>query len=325
MALPDFNFGTGDWEIECYVKPTGFVRTFGTLLANSQTTWTAGARFIMILSATQTVNVGGFNAVTGGASYEVAGNPLIQSSVPLVDGVWTHVVVNKIGTLVRVWLDGVLRGSGTSSAPWNFGAPGALLGSNGWDGTLAWMSALVHDMRVRRSPLRTAAFERPPPPDYLPLFSTPRLITPGGEELEAVCNGGTAAALDGSVAYIHHLAMPAFDLARPTVAASSQLNVARMAHAKAALARDIEFGGDGRIWGTAETEIAPGIKVPTKARVSILRERDRVLAREVWSDPVTGAWEVRGLDARQRFIALAQDPAGAYQPVAADQTLPEAP
>lgn len=323
MAIPDFNFGTGDWEIECYVKPTGFVRTFGTLLANSQSTWAAGSRFIMILRATQTLNVGGFNAVTGGASYEVSGNPLIQSSVPLVDGVWTHVVVNKVGTLVRVWLDGVLRGSGTSSAPWNFGAPGALLGSNGWDGTLAWMSALVHDMRVRRSPLRTAAFERPPPPDYFPLFSAPRLITPGGDELEAVCNGGTAAALDGSVAY-RHLAMPALDIVRPTVAASSQLNVARMPYAKAALARDVEFGGTGRIWGTTKTKATPS-NLPTKARVVLLHQRSKQLVRETWSDSTTGAFAFEGIDTRQEFLTLAEDAAGAYRPVAASRLVPEVP
>lgn len=320
MAIPDFNFGTGDWEIECYVKPNGFVRTFGTVIANSLSSWGAGARFIMILRSTQTVNVGGFNAVTGGASYEAGGNPLVTSSVPLADGVWTHVVVNKVGTLVRVWIDGVLRGSGTSSAAWNFGTPGVLLGSNGWDGTLAWMSALVHDMKVRLTPVRMAAFERPPPPDYFPIFSASRLITPGGEELEAVCNGGTAAALDGSVAF-RAAAMPALDLVRPAVAASSQLNVSRMAHAKAALARDVEFGGAGRIWGTTKIKGTPNL--PAKARVVLLHQRSKMLVRETWSDPVTGAFAFEGIDTRQEFLTLAEDAAGAYRPVAANRLVPE--
>lgn len=87
--------------------------------------------------------------------------------------------------------------------------------------------------------------------------------------------------------------------------------------------RDVEFGGSGRIWGTTKTELSPGNRVSAKGRVSILRERDKLLAREVWSDPVTGDWEVGGLDARQSFIALAQDPAGNYMPAAADRTRPE--
>lgn len=91
------------------------------------------------------------------------------------------------------------------------------------------------------------------------------------------------------------------------------------------LARDMEFGGSGRIWGATKIETSPGSRVPTKARVSILRGRDKLLAREVWSDPVTGDWEAKGLDTRQDFVVLAQDSAGNYQPVAADKTLPEAP
>lgn len=113
--------------------------------------------------------------------------------------------------------------------------------------------------------------------------------------------------------------------ARATTAASAPVPAHSMRRSPdPMLARDVEFGGAGRIWGTAETEIAPGNKVPTKARISLLRQRDRLLARETWSDPVTGAWEVHGLDTSQQFIALAQDPSGAYRPVAADQTTPEA-
>ena len=62
--------------------------------------------------------------------------------------------------------------------------------------------------------------------------------------------------------------------------------------------------------------------MPTKARVSVLRQRDMLLAREVWSDPATGAWEVRGLDTSQTFLEVAQHVTGEKQAVAADQTVP---
>lgn len=93
--------------------------------------------------------------------------------------------------------------------------------------------------------------------------------------------------------------------------------------ARAELARDTEFGGNGRLWGTTKTEISPGVFVPTKARVSVLRQRDMLLAREVWSDPATGAWEVRGLDTSQTFLEVAQHVTGEKQAVAADQTIPQ--
>lgn len=96
------------------------------------------------------------------------------------------------------------------------------------------------------------------------------------------------------------------------------------ARGRLATARDMEFGGAGRIWGTTKIETSPGVRTPAKGRVSILRERDKLLARQVWSDPVTGEWEVTGLDTSQSFIELAQDPSGTYMPAAADRTLPEA-
>ncbi len=89
-------------------------------------------------------------------------------------------------------------------------------------------------------------------------------------------------------------------------------------------ARDMEFGGRGRIWGTNEIEITPGNRVPTGGRVVLLRQRDRLLARETWANPVTGAWEFTDLDVNQGFLALAEDLAGNYRPVAANRLTPEA-
>lgn len=90
------------------------------------------------------------------------------------------------------------------------------------------------------------------------------------------------------------------------------------------VACDVEFGGLGRIWGVNEIEIAPNTRVPTGGRVVLLRQRDKLLARQTWADPVTGAWEFTGLDVRQDFIALAEDLAGNYRPVAANRLTPEA-
>lgn len=87
--------------------------------------------------------------------------------------------------------------------------------------------------------------------------------------------------------------------------------------------RDTEFGGAGRIWGTAKTETTPGIYVPTKARVVLLAQRGKTLVRETWSDPATGAFEFQDIDTTQKFLTLAEDADGAQTPVAANYLAPE--
>ncbi|ASI69912.1 hypothetical protein BA022_15960 [Diaphorobacter nitroreducens] len=88
------------------------------------------------------------------------------------------------------------------------------------------------------------------------------------------------------------------------------------------VARDVEFGGAGRIWGTTKTKATPS-NLPTKARVVLLHQRSKQLVRETWSDPVTGAFAFEGIDTEQEFLTLAEDAAGAYRPVAANRLVPE--
>ncbi len=126
----------------------------------------------------------------------------------------------------------------------------------------------------------------------------------------------------GGVITVQRLQLGAAVSIRLKVAAAAPLHRYSTAALPLKVARDTEFGGRGRLWGTTKTEISPGVFVPTKARVSVLRQRDMLLAREVWSDPATGAWEVRGLDTSQTFLEVAQHVTGEKQAVAADQTVP---
>lgn len=89
-------------------------------------------------------------------------------------------------------------------------------------------------------------------------------------------------------------------------------------------ARDIEFGGTGKLWGTTKTKGSPA-NSPTKARVVLLHQRSKLPVRETWSDPVTGAFVFSGIDTNQQFLTLAEDAAGNFRPVAANRLTPEVP
>ena len=206
-----------------------------------------------------------------------------------IDGAWNHVAFTRSGTTVRTFLNGSVVSTGASSFNLNC-SDDLVIGAHGTvDGFLA---GYIDDLRITKGVARYTADFTPP----TVLFSMPT---------------GVSVFLPPLLARI---------AASSPVPPHSTLRAPPML-----LARDVEFGGPGRIWGTTKIETSPGNLVPTKSRVSILRGRDKLLAREVWSDPVTGEWEAKGLDTRQDFVVLAQDSAGNYQPVAADKTLPEAP
>ena len=88
------------------------------------------------------------------------------------------------------------------------------------------------------------------------------------------------------------------------------------------VARDVECGGAGRIYGTTKTKGSPS-NLPTKARVVLLHQRSKLPVRETWSDPVTGAFAFTGIDTTQQFLTLAEDAAGNFRPVAANRLTPE--
>lgn len=88
------------------------------------------------------------------------------------------------------------------------------------------------------------------------------------------------------------------------------------------VACDVEHGGGGRIWGTTKTKASPS-NLPTKARVVLLHQRSKLHVRETWSDPTTGDFAFDGIDTRQQFLALAEDAAGNFRPVAASRLVPE--
>ena len=89
----------------------------------------------------------------------------------------------------------------------------------------------------------------------------------------------------------------------------------------ARMARDVEVGGPGTIYGTTKTKGTPN--APTKARVVLLHQRSKLPVRETWSDPTTGYFEFRGIDTNQQFLTLAEDAEGHFRPVAASRLTPE--
>lgn len=121
------------------------------------------------------------------------------------------------------------------------------------------------------------------------------------------------------------MAMQRTTVQRQTLAHSQPVLPAKVSAGRdTSVGRSFDFGGSGRITGQTLVKDG-GPEVPTRARVRLLRMRDGVIARETWSDPATGAYSFAGLDTAQQFVALAQKPDGAYEPVAGGPLTPQLP
>ena len=326
-----FNFGAGDWELEFWLLPRAFIRNFGTIIGNSRPTWGAGSRFVMIYGeavararglAVGCLAVGGFDAKTGGGVFEEAGNPVVASAA-LAAGVIHHVCVNKLGSLLRIWVGGGVAGSGSTTATWDFGSPGLLLGANGWDGVSGYLDAEVFDMKVRSVPVRTSAFAPPAAPVGLSrIFGPASAVTVANPAVNAVTTGGAFTASEG-FSGCNYGPIPGVRLSAGSVLHSAPVSAPADRLSRGWVARDLEYGGQGRIWGTTKTKGSPS-NLPAKARVVLLHQRSKLPVCEVWSDPITGAFVFEGIDTSQQFLVLAEDAAGNFRPVAASRLAPEA-
>ena len=126
----------------------------------------------------------------------------------------------------------------------------------------------------------------------------------------------------GGVITVQRVQLGATVSIRLKVAAAAPLHRYSTAALPLKVARDTEFGGRGRLWGTTKTKASPS-NLPTKARVVLLHQRSKLPVREVWSDPITGAFVFEGIDTTQQFLTLAEDAAGSFRPVAASRLVPE--
>lgn len=211
----------------------------------------------------------------------------IYGTTPIGTNVWRHVAATRQGNTFRLFQNGALAAQGTLSL--NYPAPISVRAGREANTLTTWdWVGNIDDLRVTRGDARYTAAFTPKSWDF----------NPRGVQAASVARLRTGAA------------------------AESYAPTCRSAGA-ARSARDVEFGGNGRVYGTTKAKGAPS-NTPTKSRVRLLRERDGLLAREVWSDPATGAFEFRGIDLAQRWIVLAQDAAGAFRPVAASQIEAEA-
>lgn len=301
MAALPLDFGSGDWEVSGWIRPASFANNYGAFLASANVTWGPGARFLLVYGASAPANqarigLGGFDAVTGGGGYEAAGNPLVVSSV-LTAGEWVYVRANRVAGVARLFVDEVLQGSSASTAAWTF----ANAGYGAWDGAAGYFDGAMTQWAYKTTGISTSPGTVPAEPSALTPYRVPAdrpvvmesAFTTDGAVFDA--GGGYGISPESSAVFSEGMLSGA----------------------------DMRFGGPDTLSGVVKRRVGE-VDVTQYARVSLLRLRDKALARQVWSDPVTGEFSFAGIDATRRFFTLAEYPTNPDNPAAADYLRPVA-
>lgn len=153
----DFNFGAGNFTIECWVRPTNFGNY--RVIAAKRASGSVVAPFCIQF------NTGGNNSRLF-VSFSLNGSTWalqLSSGTSMSSATWYHVAVVRNGTTVTVYQNGVSVASGTLTGELMTNANAVTVGADG-DGATGF-NGYIDEMRVSKGVARyTAAFTPPSAP-----------------------------------------------------------------------------------------------------------------------------------------------------------------
>lgn len=165
----DFNFGTADFTVEWWGKNAA---TGNNAVISSGNASFVSAGAVAIYQNSEHVRL---------ASYE-NGNPVVIAFGGYSVG-WHHFVVERVGGVARIYVDGVQQVSAACASAINFGTTITYFGRTGWSGT-EYYNGDITDLRVTKGVARydadftpsrivevTGSFT-PPPIGSLPIAAT---------------------------------------------------------------------------------------------------------------------------------------------------------
>jgi len=140
-----FAFGTGDFTVECWAYFTS-VANFPTLTD----------------SRVNTSSTAGFNLGLSGARVQLyTTSQLLIGATTLVANAWYHIAVTRLGTTLRIWLNGVQDATTTNSTNWS--DPTLVIGATP-SGVNAMTGYISNTRLIKGTAVYTSAFTPPTAP-----------------------------------------------------------------------------------------------------------------------------------------------------------------
>ena len=165
LASPNLNFGIGDFTIEMWVYSASQSSTGNRTIGNG-----AGASWGANKWIFTTTTPGNANKFTWQFwNYNSGSADLLVSSSASNNSTWTYVAITRSGNTFRMFVNGVIEATGTSSASVDGNIPVQLtLGNSGVAGDSNW-TGYLDDLRITRGYARyTSNFT--PPTSAFPIY-----------------------------------------------------------------------------------------------------------------------------------------------------------
>lgn len=123
-----FNPGTGDFAVSLWLRWDGTSPPYQNLVGANDVGFTGNAGYIRVWGTSSPSN-GKISSGTPSADADLTSNDTVA-----VSG-WSHVVVTRTGTTLKIYINGVESASKTSSINYDFSqGTGVALGNSPWDG-----------------------------------------------------------------------------------------------------------------------------------------------------------------------------------------------
>jgi hypothetical protein len=176
-----FDFGTGDFTVECFVNFNSISYVNG-----------GGGRGASILSSASGFSGNGWNLEIGGNSSGVpnginfnsrqgSSQVTVSASVTMANGPWYHIAVVRSGTLTSIYLNGVSVGSGTLSNQTISSVAALWVGGQDITNYQHWLNGGVSNVRiVKGTAVYTANFT--PPTSPLTAITNTSLLLLAGQQ-----------------------------------------------------------------------------------------------------------------------------------------------
>ena len=152
-AMYPLDLHANDFTIETWVYPTANSNNYPSFIT-SVSGWSSGAyghRF------DNTGQGGKFSFHLNGV-----GDPFLSSSSTYSHDQWYHYALTREGNTWKMWINGTLQASGTSSASYNLNYGGMRFGWAAWDGANGYFTGYIQDTRITKGLARyTSAFTPP--------------------------------------------------------------------------------------------------------------------------------------------------------------------